>query len=172
MGYYFALLLTITRSLKGRQDDIASKIDELIRLITSILHLATQTTDERTQYLTDNIYHIVVFSALTLCRVLQRYNDQLQQSHDISALDSLVHETVIWLTSIGLSSHVTHFLALVLDAQHKRSRPQLQEQHNFNIEFASPDFADAMLAYPDYLNPEAYDFDNTSEDWSSWNGFG
>lgn len=99
-----------------------SPLSELIHLTTSILNKAMETADARTQHLTDNIYHILTFSAITLCQLIQRYESQLQQSHDVPALDSLVAKLVVWLRSIGLHCHVARMLGDLVSAQQRTLR--------------------------------------------------
>lgn len=165
MGYYFALLLTLTRSIRSRREDIRSNLDQLVRLITFNLHLATETADKRAQYLTDHIYHVVGFSALTLCQILIKHERVLESSHDVPSLESLLLKTVEWLRSIGTSSHITHLLARIIESQHRKARPQKA----FETTFPSPDIADSMFAYPDYLMSDLYDYGNNDDDhWQAW----
>ncbi len=124
MGYYFARLLSLRRAVKATHSRMGdSPLSKLIRLTTSILNLAMETADERTQHLTDNIYHIVTFSAITLCQLLRKYEDQLRHSQDVPALHSLVGRLVAWLRSIGLRCHVAHMLGDLVSAQQRRLRP-------------------------------------------------
>ena len=124
MGYYFARLLSLRRAVKATHNRMGGPpLSELIRLTTSIINLAMETADERTQHLTDNIYHIVIFSAITLCQLLRKYEDQLRHSQDVPALDSLVSRLVAWLRSIGLRCHVAHMLGDLVSAQQRRLRP-------------------------------------------------
>jgi hypothetical protein len=67
MSFYFAQLLTYDQSIKTRLTVTRELlINEMIRISTMIIKLATNTTDERTQHLTDHIYHVVSFAAVTL----------------------------------------------------------------------------------------------------------
>lgn len=125
MGYHFARLLTLRRASKATHSRMGdSQLSKLIQHTTSIINLAMETADERTQHLTDNIYHIVIFSAITLCQLLRKYEDQLQHTQDVPALDSLVARLVVWLRSIGLRCHVARMLGDLLSAQHRRLRPE------------------------------------------------
>ncbi|KAK4143195.1 uncharacterized protein C8A04DRAFT_29219 [Dichotomopilus funicola] len=124
MGFDFAQLLTLRRAVKANHSRMGnSRLAKLIQLTTSIINLAMETADERTQHLTDHIYHIVIFSAITLCQLLRKYEDQLQHTQDVPALDSLVARLVVWLRSIGLRCHVARMLGDLLSAQHRRLRP-------------------------------------------------
>ncbi len=125
MGYYFARLLSLRRAVKATHNRMGDPpLSELIRLTTSIINLAMETADERTQHLTDNIYHIVIFAAITLCQLLRKYEDQLRKSQDVPALDLLVSRLVAWLRSIGLRCHVAHMLGDLVSAQQRRLRPE------------------------------------------------
>ena len=103
MGFYFAQLLNYDQSLKTGSAAVRESIlSEMIRLSTSIINLAMNTTDERTRHLTDHIYHMISFAAVTLCRLLHNYEDQLSISHDLHGLDGLILSLVTWLHAIGL----------------------------------------------------------------------
>jgi len=146
----------------------SSDLDELLRLMTSILHLAINTTDERTQYLTDHIYHIITFSTLILCQVLHKYGDKLSLSHDVESLHLLVSRTVDWLRSIGLSCHVAHMLARTIEAQHKKIRPTEVNIPNNNATYESATF-DLPAGFPEYLTAEMFDI-GTDDTWPMiWN---
>jgi hypothetical protein len=102
MGYYFAQLLTYDQSLKTRSTSAReSLINEMIRLSMTIINLAMQTKDERIRHLTDHIYHMISFAAVTLSRLIHTYEPQLAMSHDIPGLESLITSLVAWLRNIG-----------------------------------------------------------------------
>lgn len=167
MGYYFTLLLTMTRSIRNKRGSVSSNLDDLIRLITSILHLVIETVDDRTQYLTDHVYHVVVFSALSLCQVLSKHEVLLRASHDVSLLDSLLSNTIEWLKSIGTASHITHLLARVVESQYRKARPEQQAVPATTI--PTPDMAESMFAYPDYLMTDLYNYgDDSANLWHDW----
>lgn len=167
MGYYFALLLTMTKSIRQNRESISSSLDELIRLITSILHLVTETVDDRAQYLTDHVYHVVVFTALTLCQILSKHEKNLQVSHDVRSLDSMLLSTIEWLKSIGTLFHVTHLLARAIESQYRKAWPEKQIFEA--VTMPTPDIGDSMFAYPDYLLADPYDYGNDSADlWHDW----
>ena len=138
----------------------------LIRLTTSIINLAIDTTDERTQHLTDHIYHIITFSAITLCRLLSAYEDQLSVSHDVASLDTLVTSLVDWLKSIGLRSHVAHMLGGVVLSQQRKLRPEAQPTPYSTTSATSLPF-DTALLYPEFINAEMFDI-HFDEDWQAW----
>jgi hypothetical protein len=76
-------------------------INEMIRLSTAIITLAMNTHDERTRHLTDHIYHMISFAAVTLSRLLHTYEQQLSMTHDLHGLESLIMSLVSWLHAIG-----------------------------------------------------------------------
>ncbi|OCL12435.1 hypothetical protein AOQ84DRAFT_285221 [Glonium stellatum] len=127
MGFHFAQLLIYDQSLKSRSAFVReSLLSEMVRLSTAIINLAMETTDERTRHLTDHIYHMISFAAVTLCRLLHLYEEQLSALYDIVELDRLVLQLVSWLHSIGLPCHVAHTLGDVVAAFHKKLRPDAQ----------------------------------------------
>ncbi|KAK5941078.1 hypothetical protein PMZ80_006355 [Knufia obscura] len=165
MGYYFALLLTRNHSARRRKGGpSASDLDELLRIITSILHLAIDTADERTQHLTDHIYHIITFSALVLCRILHKYEDKLRHSHNVESLHLLVSQTVAWLRSIGLSCHVAHMLARTIDVQHQKTLPTDTNTPKDSLTYQDPIF-DLSFGYQEYLTADMFDID-ADDTWS------
>jgi hypothetical protein len=124
MGFYFAQLLIYDQSVKSRSAAVReSLLAEMVRLSTSIINLAMETSDERIGYLSDHIYHMISFAAVTLCRLLHTHQDQLSSTHDLHGLDGLILALVSWLHAIGLPCHVAHTMGDVVAAFHKRLRP-------------------------------------------------
>ena len=170
MGYNFAQLLAFGQSLKSGTAAVReSLVSEILRLSTSVLHIAMDTTDDRTRHLTDHIYHIITFSAVTLCRLLTTYEDQLQQSHDIASLDALITHLVVWLRSIGLPCHVAHTLGDIVSALHKKLRPYAVTQANSDIGDMM-DSSNLASMFPDLLGSEFYDVTNGVM-WPGWDSF-
>jgi hypothetical protein len=123
MGFHFVQLLTYDQSLKTRSTAAReSLINEMIRISTTIINLAINTTDERTRHLTDHIYHMISFAAVTLSRLLYIYEPQLAMSHDIQGLEGLIHSLVGWLHGMGSPSHIAHTMGNVVTAFHKKLR--------------------------------------------------
>jgi hypothetical protein len=164
MGDHFALLLLASRS-KSRiaKDDEA--LSELVRLSTSILNLFLNTDDDRIQHLTDHIYHIFTFAAITLCRLLEAHESRLRKSHDITSLDSLVSRLVLWLKSVGPKSHVAHMLGSVVASEQKRLRPESQPTPIGSIASVESLQYDSTLMFPDFF--EAFDMDAENM-WPIW----
>jgi hypothetical protein len=98
----------------------------MVRLCVAIINLAMDNADERTPHLSDHIYHITTFAAVTLCRLLNLYETQLTKTHDLLELDQLILRFVDWLKSIGLSCHSGYTLGLTIAAFHKKLRPDAQ----------------------------------------------
>ncbi|KAH8725307.1 hypothetical protein GQ44DRAFT_681746 [Phaeosphaeriaceae sp. PMI808] len=124
MAFYFAQLFMYDQSLKVRSTAAReSLINEMIRLSGTIMNLAINTTDERTPHLTDHIYHLISFAAVTLSRLLHMYEPQLAMTHDIPALEGLIFSLVAWLHAMGSPSHIAHTMGTVIIAFHKKLRP-------------------------------------------------
>lgn len=126
MGFHFAYLLAYYQSLKSPRSVMStSTLAEMIRLSRTIINLAIDSADDRTRHLTDQIYHLVAFSALTLTQITHSYEAKLRATkYDVADLDDLVIKLVNWLKSVGMSCHVSHLLSEVVLAQFKRFRPQ------------------------------------------------
>lgn len=125
MGFHFAHLFAYYQSLRSAQTgmDIAT-LSEMIRLSETTIKLAINTADERTRHLTDHIYHLITFSALTLCQVIHNYEPQLTTAgYDLYVLDSLIYTLINWFSSIGLRCHVAHILGDIISAQFQKLRP-------------------------------------------------
>jgi hypothetical protein len=171
MGYHFAQLLAFGQSLKSGTVVVReSLVSEMVRLSATILQLAMETADERTRHLTDHIYHIITFSSVTLCRLLNTYEDQLRASNDIPALDLLVLQLVAWLRSIGLPCHVAHTLGDVVSALHKKLRPHAQAAEYANSETDQSIDIDIAFTFPELFGSEFYEI-NSGELWPGWEPF-
>lgn len=165
MGSYFAQLLVYDQALKSRSAVVReSLLSEMIRLSAAIMKLAMDTTDDRTRHLSDHIYHMITFSAVTLSRLLHMYEFQVAASHNILELDSLILTLVSWLHSIGLPCHVAHTLGDVVAAFHKKLRPNAHPSPYREV----PD--DIGLYFPELLGIERYDGENFEflPDWEPY----
>lgn len=124
MGHHFAFLLTHCRSIQSKTISMrSSTLTEMIQLCRNIINLAIDNTDERTSHLTDHIYHIITFSAFTLCQLLQTYRGKLGGQETEASLDDLILRLVDWLHSIGFPCHVSRVLGDVIAAYHARLNP-------------------------------------------------
>lgn len=129
MGFHFAQLLAYERALNARSARVRdSLLTEMVRLSAAIIHRAMETADERTRHLSDHIYHMCAFAAVTLCRLLHLYEAQLTATQEIAPLDTLVIDLVTWFHSIGLPCHAANTLGDTVTAFHKKLRPHAQPQ--------------------------------------------
>ncbi|PMD53975.1 uncharacterized protein K444DRAFT_646379 [Hyaloscypha bicolor E] len=165
MGFHFAQLLVYDQALKSRSAAVReSRITEMTRLSAAIIQLALDTADVRTRHLSDHIYHMITFAAVTLCRLLHMYENQLASTHNIMELDSLVLTLVTWLHSIGLPCHVAHTLGDVVAAFHEKLRPNA---HPSPYDQAQDDIG---LYFPELLGIETFDGGNFDfiPDWDPY----
>ncbi|EXJ60252.1 hypothetical protein A1O7_04404 [Cladophialophora yegresii CBS 114405] len=172
MGFSFAQLLAYDQSLKARSARVReSLLSEMVRLSAAIISLAMTTADDRTKHLSDHIYHMITFAAVTLCRLLHMYDEQLARSQDIAELDALISKLVSWLKSIGLPCHAAFTLGDIVDAFHKKLRPAARpspitsEENNAWADF--PFWAN----FPDILGPDPMSTGNWDfiPDWEPFN---
>ena len=166
MGFHFAQLLAYDQALKSRSAAVReSLLSEMVRLSAAIIRLALDTADVRTQHLSDHVYHMITFAAVTLCRLLHMYEHQIVLSKNIVELDSLVLTLVTWLHSIGLLCHVAHTLGDVVSAFHQRLRPDAHPSP-----YGDPQ-DDVALYFPELLGMETFDGGNFDflPDWEPYN---
>ncbi|KAH8430747.1 Zn(II)2Cys6 transcription factor domain-containing protein [Aspergillus melleus] len=181
MGFHFAHLLAYSNSLKSTQTAMASStVTEMIRHSTTIINLAIDTTDERTRHLTDQIYHIVTFSALTLSRLVHTYESHLQAvHHNTHSLDNLVIKLINWLKSIGLPCHTAYMLGDIVSAQLGKLRPNVRqaatidpELNSFCRDGTTTDHQllplDVALFCPEFIGSELFDLDSELASWPQW----
>ncbi|KAL6712009.1 hypothetical protein ACN47E_003052 [Coniothyrium glycines] len=164
MGYYFAQLLTYDQSLKVRSAAVReSLLGEMVRLSTSIINVAMATADERTKHLTDHIYHMISFAAVTLLRLLDNYEDQLSSTHDLAGLDRLILTLVSWLHAVGPPCHVAHTMGDVVAAYHKKSRPGHGPSPSTSYADVDPAIHDDFAQlFPELFGTSPYALDNGS----------
>ncbi|KAJ9269984.1 hypothetical protein DTO212C5_3954 [Paecilomyces variotii] len=181
MGFHFAHLLAYYQSARYNRSSMdASVILGMIDHASTIINLAIDTTDDRTRHLTDHIYHVVTFSALTLCRLVHEYDAQLLvENVDIDSLDRLVLKLIIWLRSIGLPCHAAHLLGNIVLSQFKKLRSETtsvchdfidnpgQDYNALSGLEASPLASNVGFIYPDLIGSELFDLgDGTWPQWS------
>ncbi|TVY85310.1 putative transcriptional regulatory protein [Lachnellula suecica] len=160
MGFHFAQLLTYDQSLKSRSAAVReSLLSEMVSNSVAIINQAIGTADDRTRHLSDHIYHIITFSAVTLCRLLNMYEQQLSALHNISELDTLILSLVTWLHSIGLPCHAGHTLGDVVSGFHAKLRPN-SHPSPYAIPWTADD--DLALYFPELLGVESFDFQNSN----------
>jgi hypothetical protein len=129
MGHSFAHLLAYERALKTKSALVKTALlTEMATRSSTIIRLAMDKTDDRTRHLSDHIYHMITFAAVTLCRLLNLYEEQLSKSiTSIYELDGLILELVGWLHGIGLKCHVGYTLGTVIRAFHRKLRPGAEQ---------------------------------------------
>lgn len=128
MGFHFAHLLAYSQSLQDSSVSFSSQLlAEMVNSCTAIINLAIETADDRTRHLTDHIYHVVTFSALTLTTAVHLHEPKLRLlDYDVLELDQLVIRLLNWLDTIGLRCHIAHLLGKILLSQFKKLRSESQ----------------------------------------------
>lgn len=157
MGFKFAPLLAYERALHSKSAKAKyNLLNEMATLCLAIINLAIETTDDRTKHLTDHIFHMITFAAITLCRLLSLYEAQIATTRNIVEIDSLIINLVDWLHAIGLPCHAGYNFGSIISAFHKKLRP------NAHSHLASPmtDWSSAWNAseltqfFPEWLGGE------------------
>ncbi|KAI7086027.1 hypothetical protein KC356_g5345 [Hortaea werneckii] len=172
MSYSFGQLLMYEQSLSSKSAAVRqSLLSEMLRLSSGIMQLAIDTADARTKHLTDHVYHMIAFAAVTALRLMSKYGENLRVGRDFRQMESLVCEVIEWLDSIGPSSHTGHIMSDVIKATQRKlgarfssstqaSPPALQvEADNFVV----PDLFAA--------NTAEFDWDSIIPDWPSLESF-
>ena len=158
-----------------------SNLADIIQSSKDIINIFLDTTDERTRHLTDHVYNVVTFAALTLCRILQSYSAQLQAAgHDLSMLHTLIEAIIAGLSSVGLPCHVASMLASVVSARFARLQTTLQGMGTISSEAlvgessasmpeACIGFEEYTFMYPDFSRTDLFDVGADQAQWASWN---
>jgi len=148
MGFHFVQLLAYDRSLKSRSAAVQETLlNEMIRLSTAIMELAMDTTDERTRHLSDHIYHMITFAAVTMIRLLHKYEELLRSTYDLEDLDGLVLALATWLHAIGLPCHIAYTMGDVVTAFHKKLRPDTQPSPSTSYADVDPTIQDEFAQF-------------------------
>ncbi|KAJ0139516.1 hypothetical protein HZ326_17552 [Fusarium oxysporum f. sp. albedinis] len=182
MGFHFAHLLAHCQSLKSPKSVMHSSVlKEMIKHSKIIINIAIDTTDDRTRHLTDHIYHILSFSALTLCRIVHTYESKLRAAnYDTTELDNLVFKLVNWFKTIGLPCHAAHILGDIVHAQFQKLRPDFQPStpivsgalsENPGVIYNAEELLlppDLSFLYPNFIGSEMFDADGGLESWPEW----
>jgi hypothetical protein len=181
MGFHFAHLFAYYQGLKSSAQtamDIGT-LAEMIRRSETTIQLAIDTADDRTRHLTDHIYHLVTFSALTLCQIIHNYESQLAAAgYDLYVLDSLIHTLINWFGSIGLRCHVAHILGDIISAQFQKLRPdfrppETQAAYNLIVNEAvlplfddqSPHRPSIAFTYPNIIGLDLFAVNDDTMPW-------
>lgn len=170
ISFFFAGLLTYEQSLSSKSAAVReSVVSEMVRLSSEILSLSMEKEDERTKHLTDHVYHVITFAAVTLCRLLCRYEAQLQSKFDLNEKDALVSRTARWLCEIDPGPHIGKVMsALISNVQNKlRPGPHEPDPSGLSAQQNEPD----ITAIPDFLAMDSFtsdfDWDAMVPDWQS-----
>lgn len=161
-----------------------STLSEMIRLSQTIINLAIDTADDRTRHLTDQIYHLVTFSALALMQITHNYESKLRATkYNIADLDNTVIKLVNWLRSVGMPCHVSHLLSDVVLAQFKRFRPQWeapgraataispsQEDMSFFVgsDASAAGLLNSSYSFSDLIGTDLFGMDTDVSLWPEW----
>jgi len=181
MGFYFGQLLASHQTLCNASISPKSSIlAEMVHLCKTIINLAIETADERTRHLTDHIYHILTFSALTLTQILHTYESNLQAAgHDIAALDELVIKLANWLKSIGLRCHISHMFSQTLIMKVKKLRncsisdgiigdAALKGSELAAASGQGECHSDITFSFPDFIDSELLSMVTNTDGWPQW----
>lgn len=153
---------------------------DVIQSSKQIIDIFLDTADERTRHLTDHVYNVVTFAALTICRVLQSYCAQLQQAgHDVDGLHKLIESIIAGLSSVGLPCHAASMLAAVVSARFARLQTTQGSTRTLHSEDLVVDsstsmpeayacFDDYTFTYPDFSRTELFDVGVDLTQWTAW----
>jgi len=152
---------------------------DVIKSSKDIINIFLDTTDERTRHLTDHVYNVVTFAALTLCRVLQSHRDQLQEAgHDLRMLHKLIEAIIAGLSAVGLPCHAASMLAAVVSARFARLQTTLDStgtiSSNVLVGESSASLEtytgldDYTFMYPDFSRSDLFDLTVDAPQWASW----
>lgn len=169
ISFFFAGLLMYEQSLSSKSAAVReSLVSEMIRLSSNILTLSMEKADERTKHLTDHVYHVITFAAVTLCRLIWRYRSQLEHRINLAENDELITKTIDWLCAIDEAPHVGKVMATIISNVQKKLQPSHEDASQPLLEIQQAD-ADSS-AIPDFLAMEDYfdfDWDGMAPDWQS-----
>jgi hypothetical protein len=155
-------------------------LNDVMQSSTAIISIFLDTTDERTRHLTDHVYHVVTFAALTLCRILKNHHAHLLQAgHDLSALHKLIEAIISGLGSVGLPCHAAYMLAGVVAAKFVTLRtssegmgapgsndPSTESSGSMQEIYSRLD--DYTFMYPDFSKADLFDVSVDLPAWASW----
>lgn len=149
MGFHFAQLLLYEQCLKSRSAAVReSLILEMVHAASDIIKLAIETSDERTQHLSDHIYHVITFAAVSLCRIVHLYEDEVSSTLDGPSLDVLISNVVSWFRTIGLSCHVSRILAQIVSDTHAKLRGHARHETLQDVDTWSHSDFPLLFSYP------------------------
>lgn len=152
---------------------------DVIQSSKLIINIFLDTTDERTRHLTDHVYNVVTFAALTLCRILHSHRNRLQEAgHDLGMIHKLIEAIIAGLSSVGLPCHAASMLAAVVSARFARLQTTLDDIGAISSEAlvgdlsaSSEEFAgieDYTFMYPDFSRTDLFNLTIDAPQWASW----
>lgn len=152
---------------------------DVIQSSKLIIEIFLDTTDERTRHLTDHIYNVVTFAALTLCRILQNHRNQLQEAgHDLGKIHKLIEAIISGLNSVGLPCHAASMLAAVVSARFARLQTTFDDVGSISSEALVLDpsassgaftgLNDYTFMYPDFSRTDLFDLTVDAPQWPAW----
>ncbi|RMY79249.1 hypothetical protein D0862_13212 [Hortaea werneckii] len=160
MSYSFGQLLMCEQVLGSKSVAVhKSLLEEMLRHSSSIMQLAIDTTDARTKHLTDHVYHIIAFAAVTALRLMSRYRKNLQASTDIGQMETLVSKTVEWLDSIEPVSNAGRTMSDVIKATQRKLGSRISSSTQMSPPALLMD--STKLAVPDLHRRGENDLDST-----------
>lgn len=168
MSWAFAQMLLHERAMPSRGSPHAvreSTINELVILSLKICNVAQETSDDRTAYLSDHIYHMIAFAALTMCRLLSKHEDLIHHQGDYNQLDRHLMQTATWLKSVGSSRHVAGIMSDLISSTHRKLRPEAYARiHPSSVEFSqlSREATPSRSDLPEFL----WMYDADGVDWN------
>lgn len=181
LGLHFAYLLADCESFKRSKADISDRaLADVVQSSRAIIDIFLETTDERTRHLTDHVYNVVTFAALTLCRIMQHHHAQLRQAgQDLSTLNGVVEAIIRGLSSVGPSCHAANMLAgvvaakfatLQIDPGCKDGSGSTDANDRTSVQSLDSYFGldEYTFAYPDFSRADAFDMSIDVPEWASW----
>ncbi|RMY82499.1 hypothetical protein D0861_07858 [Hortaea werneckii] len=136
-------------------------------LSSNIMHLAINTPDATTKHLTDHVYHMIAFAAVTALRVMSKYREKLQASIDLGQMETLVLKTVEWLDSIETVSYTGRIMSDLIKATQRTLGSRISSSTQISPPALLMDSPN--LAAPDLFaaNTAEFDWDALIPDWPS-----
>lgn len=131
-------------------------------------------------HLTDHVYHVVTFAALTLCRILRDHRIQLlEAAYDLDGLYKLIEAIIHGLESVGLPCHAASMLAGVVAARFATLQMDPEDTNaplstESNAEPSLPllgtyaGLDDYTFMYPDFSNADLFGGGTDMSLWQSW----
>ncbi|KAF5025659.1 hypothetical protein F66182_2265 [Fusarium sp. NRRL 66182] len=135
----------------------------MVKHSKGIIDIAIDTTDDRTRHLTDHIYHILSFAALTLCRIVHTYESKLRKAnYGIADLDNLVLRLIMWSKSIVSETSTT------LQPETLTADNSLPGTSNMRFSAEELSLSADPVTYPTFTGSEMFDINSGMDSWPEW----